>query len=418
MNKQDYITEAERQLSDTTFYKSTDTDQTQIFKKKVFETLITLAKNKKITDKMATSLQALSPVPGRFYMLPKIHKEGNPGRPIISGIGTVTEKISSFIDSLIKDIPPTLPSYVKDTNHFLADIIDLVIPDGSLLVTLDVASLYTNIPHSDGIRSVIQAYDNASEDNPVDSETLGVLLELVLKLNNFEFNNAHYVQINGTSMGTKIGPNYANIFMGTLESEFLSSAQLHPLFYRRFIDDIFLIWCHGEEELKKFITAFNNAHENISFSHTYSASTINFLDVTVKISDNKLVTSVYRKPTDRHQYLHFKSSHVKHCKLGIPYSQSLRFRRICSDPDDFASNCQQLKNDLTRQQYPLSAINDAFKKSEKQDRRHLITNTKAKSLNTTPNLILTYSASPPNVNSILRKHHNILLQSDRLRSVP
>lgn len=186
-------------------------------------------------------------------MLPKIHKAGNPGRPIISGIGTVTEIISSFIDSLIKDIPPTLPSYVKDTNHFLADIMDPVIPEHSLLVTLDVASLYTNIPHSDGIRSVIHAYDDASQENSIDDETLGVLLKLLLELNNFEFDNKHYVQIDGTSMGTKIGPNYANIFMGTLESEFLSNAQLQPLFYRRFIDNIFLIWCHGEEELLKFI---------------------------------------------------------------------------------------------------------------------------------------------------------------------
>jgi hypothetical protein len=38
------------------------------------------------------------PKPGRFYLLPKIHKENNPGRPIVSANGHPTEKISEFID--------------------------------------------------------------------------------------------------------------------------------------------------------------------------------------------------------------------------------------------------------------------------------------------------------------------------------
>jgi hypothetical protein len=39
---------------------------------------------------------------------------------------------------------------------------------------------------------------------------------MVLK-KNFTFNGDHYIQINGTAMGTKMAPSYANIFMGKLE---------------------------------------------------------------------------------------------------------------------------------------------------------------------------------------------------------
>ncbi|CAN7950103.1 unnamed protein product [Ixodes hexagonus] len=267
MDTEKYIEEGHRQLNDASFYKPLDTDPTSEYRQIVMTNLSKLNKEKKIDDKTMRSLIPLDPQPGGFYMLPKIHKQNNPGRPIISGIGTVTENISSFIDLLIKDIPPKFASYVKDTNHFLREISNVVVPPDSFLVTLDVASLYTNIPHDDGVRYVLGAYENSCASDEVHVNTLATLLRLVLELNNFEFNDRHYVQVSGTSMGTKIGPNYANIFMGQLESNFLSDCALKPLVYKRYIDDIFLIWSNGETELINFISSFNKVHPNIKFSH-------------------------------------------------------------------------------------------------------------------------------------------------------
>jgi len=59
-----------------------------------------------------------NPRAGRFFLLPKIHKKGCPGRLVISGCGTSTEKISEFVDSNIKHLVPGIPSYVRDTEHF------------------------------------------------------------------------------------------------------------------------------------------------------------------------------------------------------------------------------------------------------------------------------------------------------------
>lgn len=418
LNKTDYLNEAYRQLNDTSFYRAVSSDPTSVFKQNVQERLSSLVRERKITETTARSLLPLNPVPGRFYLLPKIHKKDHPGRPIVSAIGTVTENLSSFVDTLIKDIPGTLPSYIKDTTDFLRHILDLRIPANSLLVTMDVASLYTNIPQEGGVKAAIQLYEESESPNkPVDSETLEELLKMILEMNNFEFDDKHFIQTNGTSMGTKIGPNYANLFMGKLEREFLATRTLQPLFYKRFIDDIFLIWCHGESSLLEFITAFNSFDDHITFSHLYSASELNFLDVAIKISGETLSTSLYRKPTDNHQYLHFKSSHVKHCKTGIPYSQSLRFKRLCSDPKDFTSNCERLRNNLLCQQYPLPVIDDAIAKADKKDRTELLNDAKPSTSKSQTNLILTYSASAPNVNGILKKHYNILLQSEKTKRV-
>ena len=67
-------------------------------------------------------------------------------------------------------------------------------------------------------------------------------------------------------MGTKLAPAYANIFMGKLEQTVLSSAPLQPSYYKRYIDDILILWPHSESELTKFISAFNNYHPSIKFT--------------------------------------------------------------------------------------------------------------------------------------------------------
>ena len=98
--------------------------------------------------------------PARFYILPKIHKnkQNPPGRPIVSANSHPTENISQFVDSHLNPLVPKLPSYIKDTTHFLKKLDDLKeLPPGSPLVTLDISSLYTNIPHNEGIEACRKA---------------------------------------------------------------------------------------------------------------------------------------------------------------------------------------------------------------------------------------------------------------------
>lgn len=205
--------------------------------------------------------------------------------------------------------------------------------------------------------------------------------------------------------------------MHEIESSFLSTYPTSPAFYKRYLDDIFLIWTGTEEQLIKFIDAFNNVHKNISFTHTYSRTEINFLDVNVRVEGGKLITSVYRKPTDAQQYLHFKSCHPRHCKTSIPYSQAHRFRRICSETKDFKENTDRLRNVLIKQHYPPPIIDDAIQKAANLNRHQILHNQNKESKGERSNLILTFTSNAPNVNKILKKHFNIIEQSDRLKKL-
>jgi len=185
----------------------------------------------------------------QFYCLPKIHKENNPGRPIVSGNNSPTENLSKFVDKHLRPLVQNVPTYIQDTTHFLRKLneIELQKPNPSdpnyhkpLLVTLDVKSLYTNIPHEEGLDAIKDALE--TRINPkVPTNTLVEATRLILKSNNFDFNNKHYLQVSGTAMGTSMAPSYANLFLGKWESKFWNEQDKTPDLNCRFIDDVFLI---------------------------------------------------------------------------------------------------------------------------------------------------------------------------------
>lgn len=89
-----------------------------------------------------------------MYELAKSLNISPPGRPIISGVGTLIEYISGYIDKIRTPLLPNIPSYIKDTTHFPNTIgqIDNLSQE-MILVTLDVSALYTNIPHDEGVET-------------------------------------------------------------------------------------------------------------------------------------------------------------------------------------------------------------------------------------------------------------------------
>ena len=131
-------------------------------------------------------------------------------------------------------------------------------------------------------------------------------------------------------MGTRVAPTYANLFMSDFEEHHVYTQQKQPLIWLRFINNIFFIWPHGQEELTLFNNHLNNVHKTIKFTAECSTTSVNFLDTVVTLSENRtLKTSLFVKPTDSAGYLHYKSAHPRHCIRGIPYGQFLRIRRIC-----------------------------------------------------------------------------------------
>ncbi|KAE8597536.1 hypothetical protein XENTR_v10016501 [Xenopus tropicalis] len=104
---------------------------------------------------------------------------------------------------------------------------------------MDVTSLYTVIPHDQGITSVRRALANSKGKN-VPTEFLLYLLELTLTRNFFCFEKEFFLQVSGTAMGSALAPSYANLYMADFESRHLLPL-LHKSIsvYFRYINDLF-----------------------------------------------------------------------------------------------------------------------------------------------------------------------------------
>ena len=338
-----------------------------------------------------------------FHLLPKIHKSNNLGRPTISSINCHTSRISEFVDYYLQTEVKKLKSYIEDTTDFIrkTEAIDHV-SDDSYLVSLDVRSLYTNIPHKEGIEAVKQKLKKSKPS--INIKVILTFLKLILTLNNFVFNGINYLQKKGCAMGTKCAPSYANIFMGWFEEKFIFPLLTNLSdFYLRFIDDIFLIWNGTKTEFDDFFKKINECHPSIKFEYEMSKTEINFLDTTVFKIDNKLRTKVYVKPTDRQSYLHSKSEHPNSTKKSIAYSQALRFNKICYNRSDLHNNCKRLLNTLTKRGYNKTDTATQINRVISVPRNELLNKSKTSDTERLP-LTVTYNRTLPDLKTIIDKN--------------
>lgn len=154
-----YRNEAQRQLSDSAFYRRVEEDLTSTHQTTIRKTITNLISTGELPVS-AGNLLVDTPRTPVMYFLPKIHKPDNPGRPIVSTCGCPTELISSYLDHVMAPLVEELPSYIKDTKHALQIFQNITFSDThKFIFSMDVKSLYTVIPHHEGLKALKFFFD-------------------------------------------------------------------------------------------------------------------------------------------------------------------------------------------------------------------------------------------------------------------
>lgn len=379
LDRKDYITEVHRQLSNKLHYCRMPYSISRyrrpylhsVYKELLFKKLIT----KKTFDFLLSDLKPVNsrglpaaPKSRRYYALPKIHKDPNkwpvpfkspPPRPIISDCGSDSYNLAHFIDLHLAPFCSNHSSYIKDSYDFLEKTSKLTIPPNTFFITLDVNALYTNIDVNDCIMAI--EAQMSKNPHPIHSYILH-LLRFSFAHNDFVFNDEWFLQLLGASMGKRWSPRAADCFVARLEAKALNLAKPYvPEAYFRFLDDCDLFWSLPLHLFFRFFRIMNSISPFISFTYNIHAYSTDFLDITIhkgqrfdflKHPDFKL----YRKSTDTFDLLSPLSYHPAHTFSAIPYSQLLRFTRICSSPSDFLVAAKHLHTTLTSQGYPSRDI--------------------------------------------------------------
>jgi hypothetical protein len=145
-----------------------------------------------------------------------------------------------------------------------------------------------------------------------------------------------------------------------------------PHIYKRFIDDIFIIWTKSKSDLTHFINTLNSTHDTIKFTANISDTKIEFLDTTVLLQNGFLHTELYIKPTNAQAYLHRNSYHPKHIFRSLPYGEFLRTRRNCSSIESFDKHAKIMFQAFAKRGYQQNILDEALAKARAKPREQLL----------------------------------------------
>jgi hypothetical protein len=368
LDKVSYIFECDRQLNDSSVYLPLIEAKTALNCKLFRKVLTNMLRKKEISAAMFQKLiPKIENLEFRiFYTLPKLHKppcswpiknKVPPGRPIIGNSFTEDTEICRFIDSFLQPIVSKQPHIVSNTDEVLHKISLLSLSKNAYLFSLDVTSLYTNIPIAAGINTVKEFFERFPETKRPDKNLL-TLLSISLYKNDFFFNGQFYRQKKGVAMGKQFAPNFANLYMCRWEENVLHTLPgPKPKIWLRYIDDIFGIWEGSITELKTFVTLINECDSNIQVSCNSSLTDLQFLDLVIfKNTSMRLSTFVFLKPTSSLRLIHPRSLHPKHTKTGVIFSQISRFFKNCTYRCDFVYQLKFLTKALLAQGYSFSTL--------------------------------------------------------------
>lgn len=311
--------------------------------------------------------------PRPFFGLPKIHKDPStwsfgipPLRPIVSDCPSSTYQTSRVLDALLQPFSTLHPSYLKDTPHLVRVLRDTPpLPHNAFLFTADVVSLYTSIPHTDGIQATSTTLLRHGISAPR-TQLICDLLDLQLHHNTFVFEDKEYQQNHGVAMGKSWAPAYANIYMAEWETRLWSTTPSHllPIFWKRYIDDILGAFQGTPQQWAQFLSLANGLDPNIKITTLSDNKEVPFLDLAVyKEPSGLLGFRLHRKATDTLQYIRGDSMHPSHSHKGVAISQFLRALRNSSSVQDQISSCAITATAFRRRGYSARTLRLAYKRA-------------------------------------------------------
>lgn len=187
--------------------------------------------------------------------------------------------------------------------------------------------------------------------------------------------------------------------------------------YRRYIDDIFLIWMGTAETLDKFYNFLNSATEHLSFTLESDSSQISFLDVRVIKEGTTLHTDLYRKPTDRNTLLRGDSFHPTHLIKSLPISQFHRVRRVCSSETSYNKQAADLTNRFLERGYKQEWVEAAVDRFSATTQEQALQPKPRDNKSDSPFCVTKYSPLGSEFRKIIYKHWHIVESDPRLGNI-
>ena len=398
MDRAWYEQECMRQLSDQHFYRPVDQTTFDIshVKTALEDVLQSHAESRILssntlafikqhfassTSSATDTISAAAALPHlpHFYILPKLHKTPVVGRPIVASHSYVLTNAAKWIDQQLQPVVAKLSHVLRDSRSLVSDLestpieLPACVPSTHkiFLFTADVASLYTNIPHGDGLHALRSVCLSVGKMSFVKASLVADLMSCVLHNSYFQFASRVYHQVHGTAMGSPAAPCYANIFVYFLEQKWLARhrhqhAGGSVLMYRRYLDDVFGVICgESRESAMSTLQEMNQLHPDMKLTFELSEQEAKYLDLRIfkgpRFQSHRLFdTTTHFKAVNPFLYIHYQSYHSRAQKLGFIKAELIRMCRNSSSWELFSESSLGFYHRLLHRGYPRHFLQLAF----------------------------------------------------------
>ena len=229
-------------------------------------------------------------------------------------------------------------------------------------------------------------------------------------------------------MGTKCAPVYATLVIAYLETKLykkfqeqfgLEERKKFQQEWMRYLDDCFIYWDTRLGPVTQLHNMLNELHHNIKFTIETNDQRMNFLDITMMVQKKKVITDIYYKPTDTHNYVPFNSTHPKHILKNIPYNLARRLCTIVDSKKTLNMRMKELQETLAHLGYPqnlIENIENGFKKAKAIPQEELRTAKEKSSNENLLTFVSTNNPRNPNFFPIIKESISILNASPKLKN--
>ena len=397
MDRQTYTQKIGELLEDDTTYRRLAPGKSASITDDFSSAARNTLKKTKVGKKLRWMLEA-APRLATLRGLAKLHKPEIPMRPIMSAIGSAPHRLAAYLAKPLSAALGKISGNHLRNSSDLMDRLKRVAFKNKRLASFDVKSLFTNVPIDGAITAAKRAVGAMTDnDLPLPRRDFIKLVELCVRYGVFEFDGVEYEQIEGLAMGSPLSAVLACLFMETLEVDHYMEVVGQRVVWLRYVDDIIVV-VPCRTDLPALLTRLNAVHPSIQFTvEEEQNECLPFLDTVVTRQDSGPVFRVYRKPTNKDDFVHFFSHHSRRTKEDIVTGFFLRALRVCS-PETLEDEIQYITDAFIRLQYPPGLL------LRMKCRATNIMNRTREETETKPRLILPQSALTTGLQQQLGKH--------------
>ncbi|XP_067140682.1 putative autophagy-related protein 11 [Centruroides vittatus] len=278
----------------------------------------------------------------------KTHKIGEKVRPIVDFKYSMLYNLEKFLKQQLKQYQNSQFA-IKNTDELIEELNQISIEEDSRIASLDVVDMYPSITWD--------LIEDKLKNLEVNNEIIN-LIEFTYRSNYFEFDGDYYTQTDGISMGSVIGPKLAELIMIDVDNKISSIRGVK--FYKRYVDDILLIYNKAEIAIEGIKKQINNIHEAIKFKVEVEEETsqeINYLDITIKRLKQSLEFRTFKKPSSGNITIRYQSNiplHIKYNTFKMEYS---KIKHRTSQKIYIHKDIAELKKKFLLAGYPQRLLN-------------------------------------------------------------